>query len=140
MDKKKLIKRLFNLRNLIIFSVSMFIGAIIIILFCVFRQEFNLLNANDGSFVACAILIAFGCLHITLNMGTFDVVAVGFANLFSVFKKNGSKKYDGVYEYQLVKEEKRNSTRFYFFPILIAGLIYLLLAFILFTLYKNSLL
>lgn len=138
-SKKKILSKLFNLRNLIIFLCSLSFGAIVTILFCVFRGGFNLLNSNDGSFVAAAVLIGFGCLHISANVGTFDVITVGFINLFSSFKKNGTKKYDGIYEYQNVKEKSRVGKRFYFFPLISAGIIYLVLAIILFFLYKASL-
>ena len=140
MKKRKILRNLFNIKNLIIFILSLVFGAFVIILFCLLKGGFDLLNSNDGSFVACAILIGIGCLHISLNMGTFDVIAVGFANLFSAFKKSGTKKYDGIYEYQNIKESKRVQSRFYFFPLIMAGILYLILAIILFTLYKNSLL
>lgn len=138
-SKKKILTKLFNIKNLIIFLCSLFFGILVVVLFCLFRGGFNLLNSNDGSFVAAAILIGFGCFHISANVGTFDVITVGFINLFSSFKKNGTKKYDGIYEYQTVKEKSRSGKRFYFFPLISAGIVYLLIAIILFFLYKASL-
>lgn len=126
-------KRIFNWRNLAILIGSLIAGVAILLIYVLIKQKWDLLNFTDGTFVASAILIAFGFMHIVLNMGTFDVIAVGFSNLFSVMKKDGSKKYDGIYGYQEAKEPKRKGTRFYFIPIVTAGFIFLIIAIILFT-------
>lgn len=82
----------------------------------------------NGSFVSGACLIGFSLLYIAGNFGTFDVISVGFANLFSVIKRNGSKKYDGIYGYEEVHKEKRLANRFKFFPILISGICWLIVS------------
>lgn len=139
-EKKKFnIYRIFNIKNLIILLVSLAIGGLIPVLFCLIKEGgFSLLNLVDGFFVSGALLIGIGLMVIVLNMGTFDIIAVGFSNLFSVTKKEGTKKYDGVYEYQTNKEAKRQSERFYFIPIVLIGLIYLIVSIILLQVFNST--
>lgn len=92
----------------------------------------------DAFFVACAVLIASSLIYLATNEGSFDVISVGFSNLFSTMKKNGSKKYDGLFEYREIKNAKRSEHRFSFLPILVSGVIYLIISIILFIIYKNK--
>lgn len=139
-EKKRFDKtRIFNLQNLIIFLVSLVVGILIFVFYCLCcEDQFTLYNSVNGLFVAAAILLFIGLGDITLNMGTFDIVAVGFANLYSAFKKDGKKRYDGVYEYQQKKEVKRKSTRFRFLSFLIAGIILLIISLILWGFWYKS--
>lgn len=129
----------FNLPNTIIFLVSIVIAIVVTVLyaFCSHGQ-FTLYNFTNGSFVSAAILIGSSLLYLAANHGTFDVINVGFINLFSVIKKNGTKKYDGIYGYQEAHEATRSSHRFRFFPILVAGILVLGVSLILYFVWRNS--
>ena len=129
---------IFNLDSLIVFLVSLVLGILIFVLYCLIKSSFSLINCLDGMFVASAVILFLGFGQLILNQGTFDGIVVGFANLASVFKKNGSKRYDGIYEYQELKKEKRKGTRFRFIPTLTVGVILLIIAFILLAIFNNS--
>lgn len=130
MKKEKLTwKHFINFKNLIVLLVSLALGSLIFVIYCALKEgQFNIYNAADGSFVAATVLLCFSLMYVVLNHGTFDVIAVGFSNVFSFMKKDGTKKYDGLYEYSELKKEKRNKNRFVYLPILIGGLIFLIVA------------
>lgn len=137
-EKRKFnIREIFSLDNLVVALISLVVGVLIFLIYFFSRNQL-LIDACDGMFIASGVLICVGFLFLIMNQGTFDVIAVGFANLFSVFKKNGTKKYDGIYEYQNIKAEKRRSTRFRFLAILFVGLIFLIIALILWGVFNNS--
>lgn len=137
--RKITIYHFFNLSNLIILLVSLLIGAVVMILYVLFSHEqFTLYNFVNGSFVSSAILIASSLLYLASLFGTFDVISVGFTNLISVIKKNGVKKYDGIYGYQEAHEAVRESHRFRFLPILVAGLLFLGVSLMLYFIWKNN--
>ncbi len=138
--KKFSIYEILNLRNLIYFLVSIVCGIGIFVIFCLIKNvSFSLLNSCDGFFVGACVLIGVGILQLVVNQGTFDVIAVGFSNLFSVFKKDGTKKYDGIYGYQEAKQAKRKQNKYNRIPIAFAGLLLLIVALILRAIYQNSL-
>ena len=133
MKKEKLTRKHFiNLKNLYVLLGSLCLGSLIFVIYCVVKEgQFNLYNSTDGSFVAAAVLLCVSLLYLVLNHGTFDVIAVGFSNVFSFMKKDGAKKYDGLYEYAETKKEKRNKNRFVYLPMLLSGLVFLIIAIIL---------
>lgn len=128
---------IFTLKNLIILLVSLSIGALIYVLFSLYKG-FTFYNAIDGFFVAGSVLVLGGLLFLAGNEGTFDVFSVGFANLFATAKKNGTKKYDSLYDYREMKLEKRKGNRYILIPIEISGVLYLIVAVVLFIMYKQS--
>lgn len=138
--KKFSIYEILNLRNFIYFLVSIVCGIGIFVIFCLIKNvSFSLLNSCDGFFVGACVLIGVGILQLVVNQGTLDVIAVGFSNLFSVFKKDGTKKYDGIYGYQEAKQAKRKQNKYNRIPIVFAGVLLLIVALILRAIYQNSL-
>lgn len=137
-NKKFSFNEIFNLKNLIIFLFCLLFGILIIIVYSVFTS-FSLYDLTNGSFVSAAIVILLGLLELVLNQGTLDIIAVGFVNLFEVFKKDGTKKYDGLYGYQEAKKEKRHSDRFIFLAMEASGIIILIVALIIYFVWKASL-
>lgn len=136
--QKITIKDFFNLTNLICFVASLIIGGLIYVIFCLCK-DFSLYNSLDGMFVATSVIIFIGLFDLILNKGTFDVIAVGFSNFGRMFKKDPTKKYDGIYEYQELKKKKRLKYRFRFLSFLIAGIILLTITLVLYSQYYNSL-
>ena len=128
---------IFSIDNLITLLVSIVIG---IVIFCAyfFLRGMKFLDAVDGSFIASGILICVGFLFLIVNQGTFDGIVVGFSNLFSVFKKDGKKKYDGIFEYEQIKAEKRKGTRYRFLAIILSGLIFLIISLILWGIFNSG--
>ncbi len=112
----------FNLYNLVHFLVSLVIAILFNVIY-LWITDFTILNFIDSTFVSGLIMIGIGFLSIASNDGLFDSIIVGFANLFEVFKKNGTKKYDGLYEYREIKKEKRRAKRFTFLCYILSGLI-----------------
>lgn len=137
--RKITIYHFFNIPNLIVFIICLVLGGLFFVIYPLLNYEgFTIYNMMNGSFVSGACLIGFSLLYIAGNFGTFDVISVGFANLFSVIKKNGTKKYDGIYGYEEVHREKRLANRFKFFPILVAGIIYLIVSLILYFIWHST--
>ena len=128
---------IFTLRNLIALLVSLAIGALIYVFFSFYRG-FTFYNSIDGFFVAGSVLVLGGLLFLAGNEGTFDVISVGFANLYSVFKRNGTKKYASLYDYREMKGEKRKGNRYILIPIELAGIVYLIVSIVLFIIYKQT--
>lgn len=138
MNKKRFsIKEIFNLRNLIILLVSLLIETLIVILYGTYT-DFTLYNLINGFFIAGAVLVFLGLMVLVLNQGTFDIIAVGFSNLFYSLKEGNAHKYDGVYGYQEIKKDKRYQVRFSFLSYCFAGIIFLLIAIILYFVWKSS--
>ena len=129
---------IFTLRNLITLLVSLAIGALIYVLFSLYKG-FSFYNSIDGFFLSGSILIFGGLLYLTGNQGAFDVFSVGFANLFSTIKANGTKKYDSLFYYREMKSVKRKCNRYLVVPIEFAGFLYLIVSIVLFIIYKQSL-
>lgn len=133
----KNIQSIFNLRNLVSLLISLAVGALIYVAFG-FYKSFNLYNSVDGLFIAAACLICIGLMYWIINAGTFDGLTVGFSNLFAVQKKNGTKKYDSIFDYRETKAAKRASNRFSFLPIVFAGFLYLVAALIVYAVFKAN--
>lgn len=128
-------EKIFNLKNLIIFLISLIVGLIISLFYLLF-YSFSLYYFMNAAFISAAVLIAAALLYLVSLQGLFDVFVVGFSNLREVFKKNGTKRYDGLFEYQEIKKEKRKSNAFSWIPILFSGVIYLIISLILYAIFK----
>lgn len=135
--KKFSIYEIFNFKNLIIFLISLFVGLVISVVYGIIRA-FEFIYVVDGFFLGSCVVIFVGLFDLILNQGTFDVVAVGFSNLYAVTKKNGTKKYDGIYEYAETKRAKRQESRFRFLAIVGAGIVLLIVTFILYLIFNAS--
>lgn len=137
-NKRKFnIKEIFNIINLVIFLCSLVLGVLICIIYC-FSGTYDLYRLVNGSFVASGVIIFLSLMVLILNQGTFDIIAVGFSNLMYSLKKGNSHKYDGVYGYEEMHATKRKNQRFMFLPILLAGIILLISAIIIYFIWKNS--
>lgn len=136
-NKKRFnIKEIFSLDNLIVSLISLVVGIIIFLAYFLVRNM-SLLDALDGTFISSGVLICVGFLFLIVNQGTFDGIVVGFSNLFSVFRKDGKKKYDGIFEYQEIKKDKRKGTRFRFLAIIFVGVIFLIISLILLAVFNS---
>lgn len=120
---------IFNLRSLIYFVITLAIlSAVFVIVY--FSQNRSFKGLCDGSFVSGALGIGIGGLSFITNQGTFDVFPVGTQNLIAVLRKDGKKRYDGLFEYRNLKAEKRKANRFNPLIYIAAGLIYIVVSII----------
>ena len=87
----------------------------------------------DSFFVVGFVTFAAGMLVFSSNEGTFDMVVYGVKTFFSVFRRDYVKKYDTFYDYRVAREEKK----FPFGFLLICGLIFLAVAFVMYYLYRQ---
>ena len=126
------------LSNLIIFAVSLLLGAALFLTFFLTRPQ-NIVNAIDAAAVAGMFVLLSGLLALMGYLGVFDMVAFGFKQLGStLFAKDPRR--DGSYaDYKQVKVEKRKDSSYYFMPIILAGILYLIAFVVLEIIYKCQL-
>lgn len=137
MKSRDFLGRIFTFRNLVQLIIALFIGLLIFLLVYAYH-DYKYIYAIDGLFAGGAALIGFGLLSFAANEGTFDIFNVGFANTFAVWKKNGQKKYGGLYEYRSLKEETRKSNRFSFLAYVIPGLLLVCIAGIMLAVFNSK--
>lgn len=87
----------------------------------------------DAFFVTGTVIFAAGMLVFSSNEGTFDMIVYGVKTFVDAFKKNSVKKYDTFYDYRVSREEKK----FKFGFLLICGSVFLLVAFVMYYLYRQ---
>lgn len=124
--------------NVIVFAIT-FVLSTLVFLLLVFLKSNKLYDCLNYSFVIGIVLFLLSLFIIIVNFGMFDLIAVGFANLFSVIKKGGTKKYDGLYGYQEAKSDARKGNRFLFLPVLLTGSAFIILSIIMRIIWQNTL-
>ena len=130
-EKKRFdVKEIFNLKSLLSFSLLLGIEVIVFLIVYVLNDYINV-SAVNGTFAAGCVGVAIAGLTFAANDGTFDVFPVGFQNLISVARKDGRKKYDGLFEYRQIKATRRKSRRFIPLWYLLDGIIFILISVIL---------
>lgn len=118
------------------FFINLAVGAAIAVSVIVLNQEqdYGLAQRlSDGFFVAAVILLGFGGLAFVKNKGAFDMMTYSVITTFHIHypgSEIGSQREDFA-SYQERKSKKRKSPA----GILMAGLIYLVLAAILLVVY-----
>ena len=117
--------RKYWISNLVIIFISLALGAAIFLLYF-FLREGTIVDAVDGAAVAGMFVVLSGLLSLMGFLGVFDMFAFGFKQLGStLFAKNPRR--DGSYaDYKQAKIEKRDDSSYYFVPIILAGIIYLI--------------
>ena len=123
------------LSNLVTFLVSLALGAALFLTYF-FLREGTLVDAIDAAAVAGMFVVLSGLLSFMGFLGVFDMVAFGFKQLGStMFAKNPRR--DGTYQdYKQVKADKRADSSYYFVPIIVAGMLYLIAFLVLEIIYK----
>jgi len=127
---------IFSKRNLFVGGLVLVLGFVAFFIFF-YANGTNLYNAIDSSSKVFLILFFVGGLVFVIECGMFDVVSVGFANIFAIRKGEG-KRYASLYDYKEVKRIKRSSDIYLVFPFLLDGILFGLAAFIMFLVWKNT--
>lgn len=87
----------------------------------------------DAFFVVGVVTLSAGLLVFSTNEGTFDMLVYGVKSFTDLFRKNSTKKYDSFYDYRVSRTEKKLSFGF----LLICGLFFLAIAFIMYSFYRQ---
>lgn len=109
-------------------------SSVAILVFCLvlfLRKIYTLTGFCDAFFFAAAMEFALLLIYWIERTGVFDVFNFQFYRFFESFRPDGLKKWDTAYDYKQEKEGKRKITRLYFWPYLIIGGVFLLVAIIL---------
>lgn len=87
----------------------------------------------DAFFVVGVVITSVGLLIFSSNEGTFDMLVYGVSSFFDLFRKVSAKKYATFYDYRESRADKK--IRFGF--MLVCGLGFLAVAFIMFFIYRQ---
>ena len=87
----------------------------------------------DSFFVVGVVITGLGLLIFSTNEGTFDMLVYGVTSFIDMFRKVSRKKYDTFYDYRAAHQEKKIGFGF----MLICGLIFIVIAFIMYLLYRK---
>lgn len=134
----KKVSRVFNKTNAIALAVALVLSLAVFFGLYLFKSK-ELYDCINYSFLIGAVVFLLSLFILIVNLGMFDLMAVGFANLFSAMKKNGTKKYDGLFDYTEQKSAKRKGNRFIFLPVLVVGSAFIILSIILRTIWISTL-
>lgn len=116
-----------NKQTLLKYGSCLLYGTAIVLLYNLIHQNWGrLFYYIDGFFIAGASLICFGGLSFVNYQGGFDV----FSYLFAKKKTVGGK--ISLYDYSVMKKEKRMKNKWVFLPYLIVGFCFLSVALILY--------
>lgn len=121
-----------------------FIGTILvgcaIFLLIFFLNNKTLISALDGAFYASVFGLILGLFSFITNKGFFDIFAYNGVKLMHLFSPKRYEKvegFNGTYDYTKSHEEKRKSTKFVCLSYFLGALIWLLVAVILYIIYKQ---
>ena len=87
----------------------------------------------DAFFVVGVVITSVGLLIFSSNEGTFDMLVYGVSSFFDLFRKVSAKKYATFYDYR----ESRADNKIRFGSMLVCGLGFLAVAFIMFFIYRQ---
>ena len=87
----------------------------------------------DAFFVVGVVITSVGLLIFSSNEGTFDMLVYGVSSFFDLFRKVSAKKYATFYDYR----ESRADNKIRFGFMLVCGLVFLAVAFIMFFIYRQ---
>lgn len=85
----------------------------------------------DAFFAVGVLLTGAGLLVFSANEGTFDMLVYGVKTFVGMFRKNSAKKYDSFYDYRESRADRKLSFGF----IVITGLIFLAVSFLMYYFY-----
>lgn len=88
---------------------------------------------SDAFFAVSVVIICSGLLVLSSNGGTFDMIVYGMSSFFDLFRVQSKKKYETFYDYRESRAEKKLPFGF----LLICGLFFLAIAFVMYFLYRR---
>ena len=86
----------------------------------------------DAFFVVGFVITAAGLLVFSSNEGTFDMIVYGVKSFVDMFRKTSQMKYDTFFDYR----QSRADTKIPFGFLLVSGLCFLAVAFVMYYLYR----
>lgn len=95
------------------------------------KSIFHILS--DAFFAIGTVTVCAGLLVFSANGGTFDILTYGMSSFVDLFRTQSKKKYATFYDYRVSREEKKLPFGF----LLICGLIFLVIAFVMYFLYRQ---
>lgn len=87
----------------------------------------------DAFFVVGTVITCAGLLIFSSNEGTFDMLVYGVSSFFDMFRKTSRKQYDTFYDYREGRADKKIQFGF----LLICGVFFLAVSFIMYFLYRQ---
>jgi hypothetical protein len=88
---------------------------------------------SDSFFAVGVVITGFGLLVVASNGGAFDMLSYGVSTFFSFFRRSKARKYADFYEYRVAKEKNKHNFGF----LLIAGLVIIVIAIIMYVFYNK---
>lgn len=88
---------------------------------------------TDAFFAVGVVMTSAGLLVFSSNEGTFDMIAYGLRSFVDIFRKTSQKKYDTFFDYRESRADKKIPFGF----LLICGLFFLAISFIMYFLYRQ---
>jgi hypothetical protein len=85
----------------------------------------------DAFFAVGVVISCAGLLIFSSNEGTFDMIVYGVQSFVDLFRKNSIRKYDTFYDYRMSRVDKK----FPFGFLLICGVLFLVISFVMYFLY-----
>lgn len=85
----------------------------------------------DAFFAVGILIFNAGLLVFSSNEGTFDMLTYGVKTFMDAFRKTSARKYDTFYDYRASRADKKIKFGF----LLICGLIFLVISFVMYFLY-----
>lgn len=109
-----------------------FVTALILALFVyVLRGNFDLFGLSDAFLFPGIFTVGFVLLRLIARTGTYDVAGYGLTSFRDAFRRDRNKTYDSVYEYQERHRTLRKNKPYHFWPTLIIGIMFILVAYLL---------
>lgn len=88
---------------------------------------------TDAFFAIGTVGTCAGLLVFSSNEGTFDILVYGMSSFIDMFRTTSKKKYDTFYDYR----ESRADKKLQFGFVLVCGLIFLAISFVMYLLYRR---
>ena len=88
---------------------------------------------SDAFFAVGTVILCAGLLIFSSNGGTFDMLVYGVSSFLDMFRTVSRKKYDTFYDYRMSRAEKQLPFGF----LVICGLIFMAVAFVMYWLYRQ---
>lgn len=129
------------MKQIVKYLITLFVGLLLAFFVALSKDIFDENNIKDvyhilcdSFFVSGIIMTGMGLLIFVSNEGIFDGLVYGVMSFINLFVPKQSRKYSSFYDY---KESKKNSRNTKVGFILISGLIILIIAIIMYLLYRK---
>lgn len=115
----KKIKKIF-FHSPIKYVVLLVISLVITSLYIIARGS-SMTSLSDAFFLAGAVIFFTGMLYLTSYYGAFDTFNYGLSRI-------GKKRYKDLYEYTVIKNEKRKEKNYPYIPFLVIGIFFIMIS------------